>query len=179
MQIPGTLQGVIQSRHLNFKFQPTKTIFSQSRHRVWSLKFSNREMDNSQKITINFHELHEFSSIFTPISPQPLSQLSGNWHLTCGCCYVGRQDLPPNNAMRSALGEAEKLRKQSGDSTSVTGKATGRSGNNIHIFYHFLRCWNPPNPQQHKNKFNMKGFQNLGGGFKHLLIYFPSICGFQ
>ena len=37
-----------------------------------------------------------------------------------GCCCVGRQDLPPNNAMRNALGEAEKLRKQSGDSTSVT-----------------------------------------------------------
>lgn len=26
-------------------------------------------------------------------------------------------------------------------------------------------------PNNTKNKFNMKGFQNLGGGFKHLLIF--------
>ena len=40
---------------------------------------------------------------------------------------VQRQDLPPNNAMRTALSEAEKLRKQSGDSHLVGRSMT--SGN--------------------------------------------------
>ena len=47
------------------------------------------------------------------------------------------------------------------------------------LFYHFLGCWNPPNPQQHKKQIQHERFSESRWWFQTLVNFFPSICGFR
>lgn len=129
---------------------------------------------------MNFHEvswiLKYFHPNFTPTLVPTFQKLAS--HLGGVAMLVGRTCHPTMPCvMRWVKRRSSGSRVETVPRWLIDRKVMG-TGFYI-FFYHFLGCWNPPNPQQHKKQIQHERFSESRWWFQTLVNFFPSICGFR